>query len=112
LPLLGPLYQTLKQILGYGEGPDAVFRRVVLIAAPDLGGDEIGLVTSEAASGGSGSLLTVFVPSAPTPTTGRLILVDARQVRPVAMSVNEALKTLVSLGTVPAPSGDNAAAMS
>ena len=24
LPLLGRLYQTLKQVLGYGEGPDAV----------------------------------------------------------------------------------------
>src|SRR6185295_15474767 len=31
LPALGRLYQTLKQIIGYGEGKDAIFQRVVLI---------------------------------------------------------------------------------
>lgn len=100
LPLLGSLYQTLKQILGYGEGPDAVFRRVVLIPSRDLDGDEIGLVTSEAHRSRDGRL-TVFVPSAPTPTTGRLVLVDENKVRPVKMSVSDALKTLVSVGTMP-----------
>ena len=56
----------LKQILGYGEGPDAVFRRVVLIPSRDLDGDEIGLVTNEEMEQGT-SRIVVFVPSAPTP---------------------------------------------
>jgi uncharacterized membrane protein len=30
LPALGSLYQTLKQILGYGEGKDAIFYEAVL----------------------------------------------------------------------------------
>ena len=107
MPLLGGLYQTLKQILGYGEGPDAVFRRVVMIPSRDLDGDEIGLVTHEAPREGEGQRLTVFVPSAPTPTTGRLVLVDADKVRPVDMSVNEALKTLISVGTMPVTRGDS-----
>ena len=106
LPLLGGLYQTLKQILGYGEGPEAVFRRVVLIPSRDLDGDEIGLVTNEMHQQGAGQQLTVFVPSAPTPTTGRLVLIDANKVRPIKMSVNDALKTLVSVGTVPAAKAD------
>ena len=101
LPLLGRLYQTLKQILGYGEGPEAVFRRVVLIPSRDLDGDEIGLVTSETTAHDGAAQLTVFVPSAPTPTTGRLVLVGADKVRPVEMSVSDALKTLVSVGTIP-----------
>ncbi len=102
LPIIGGLHQTLKQILGYGEGPDAIFRRVVLIPSRDLDGDEIGLVTNETDQEGAGKRLTVFVPSAPTPTTGRLVLVDADKVRPIEMSVSEALKTLVSVGSMPA----------
>ena len=66
-----------------------------------LDGDEIGLVTNETDQAGAGQRLTVFVPSAPTPTTGRLVLVDADKVRPIEMSVSEALKTLVSVGSMP-----------
>lgn len=99
LPLLGNLYQTLKQIIGYGEGPNAIFRRVVLIPSRDLDGDEIGLVTREATEGAE-KKLTVFVPSAPTPTSGRLVLIEAAKVRPIDMSVSDALKTLVSMGTI------------
>ncbi len=99
LPLLGALYQTLKQILGYGEGPEAVFQRVVLIPSRDLDGDEIGLVTSDDATSGQ-SILTVFVPSAPTPTSGRLVMVEAAKVRNIEMSVSDALKTLVSVGAI------------
>ena len=80
----------------------AVFRRVVLIPARDLDGDEIGLVTNETHEEGKGMRLTVFVPSAPTPTSGRLVLVDAGNVRPINMTVNEALKTLVSVGAMDA----------
>ena len=93
MPLLGGLYQTLKQMLGYGEGPNAVFRRVVLVPSRDLNGDEIGLVTNEACHTSAGKQITVFVPCAPAPTTGRMILVDADKVQPIKMSVNEAMQS-------------------
>src|SRR5882724_9528795 len=47
LPALGRLYQTLKQIIGYGEGKDAIFHRVVLIRGAEPDGSELGLVTNE-----------------------------------------------------------------
>ncbi len=100
MPLLGGLYQTLKQIVGYGEGPDAMFRRVVLIPSRDLDGDEIGLVTNENRVDENLTQLTVFVPNAPTPTNGRLLVVAAEKVRPSTLSVHEALKTLVSVGAI------------
>ena len=101
LPVLGRLYQTLKQIMGYGEGPDAVFRRVVLVPARDVQGEEVGLVTAEARSIAGQDLLTVFLPGAPNPTTGRIIVVDANDVRPVDIRVNDALMSLVSVGAIP-----------
>jgi uncharacterized membrane protein len=49
LPALGRLYQTLKQIIGYGEGKDAIFLRAILIRGSEPDGSEMGLVTNEIA---------------------------------------------------------------
>ena len=100
LPVLGRLYQTLKQMLGYGEGPDAVFRRVVLVPSRDVRGCEIGLVTAEAQDVAGENLVTVFVPGSPNPTTGRVVLVSPDEIRSVDMRVNDALMALVSAGAL------------
>ncbi len=97
LPMLGRLYQTLKQILGYGQGPDALFKRVVLIPSRDAGGHEFALVTAEADASG---VLTVFVPTAPNPMAGRLVRVEASHVTAIQTSVSETLRHLVALGSV------------
>jgi uncharacterized membrane protein len=97
LPALGRLYGTLKQILGYGEGEDALFRGVVLVPSPFGGAREIGLVTGTAPDGRIG----VFLPGSPNPATGRLLLVERDRVTPVDVTVNDALKTLLSVGATP-----------
>jgi uncharacterized membrane protein len=99
LPALGALYRTLKQILGYGEGKDGMFLGVVLVPSGVHGATELGLVTGEShAIDGSSRTLTVFVPSSPTPTSGRLLIIDAAKVTPIDMPVSDALKALVSAG--------------
>src|SRR4051794_10050527 len=47
VPGLALLYNTLKQILGYGSGKDALFRRVVYVKDEAAGTLELGLVTEE-----------------------------------------------------------------
>ena len=101
LPVIGRIYATLRQILGYGEGEDAIFQRVVMVPAKDIDAEELGLVTNQAA----GDKLMVFVPGSPTPTTGRLVLIEANRVRPLDITVNDALKTLVSVGKTAIPEG-------
>ncbi len=98
LPLLGQLYQTCKQILGYGHGKGAIFQRVVLVADNDSTGEEIGLVTGEISGASGQRKLTVFIPGAPNPTNGRLVILDAGATRPLDLPVSDALKTIVSLG--------------
>jgi uncharacterized membrane protein len=95
LPLLGTLYNTLKQILGYGEGGDAVFQRVVFVKDPDMNAEELGLVTNKT---GVENDLVVFIPGSPVPTAGRLIVIPEASTRPVDMSVKDALTALVSIG--------------
>ena len=99
LPLVGGLYHTLQQILGYGEGKGAMFERVVWVPSRDLPARELGLVTqSLPAEGDEGERLVVFLPSAVNPTVGRMLVLDVDVVRPADLSVNEALKALVSVG--------------
>ncbi|MEE8105142.1 MAG: DUF502 domain-containing protein [Planctomycetota bacterium] len=95
LPALGRLYVTLKQILGYGEGEDAMFQRVVLVPGSIGGALELGLVTNRIEDDGR---LVVFVPGAPNPTLGRLALIDPSDARDAGISVSAALKALVSVG--------------
>ena len=105
LPVLGRLYQTLKQILGVAEGKDAIFQQVVLVPARDTDAMEIGLVTHETVDAAGKKQRVVFVPSAPTPTSGRLLIVEESLLVPLNIPASEALKALVSLGKVSWPSG-------
>ena len=99
LPALGSLYKTLKQVLGYGEGQDAMFQRVVLVPGRDPGSMELGLVTNTI-PGADGDVdhLAVFLPAAPTPTSGRMIMIDVAKTVSVNMSVHDALKFLIAVG--------------
>lgn len=45
-------------------------------------------------------LITAFIPSAPSPVSGFLIMLPASEVRELNMSVDEALKVIISLGMV------------
>lgn len=94
LPLLGSLYQTLKQIVGYGEGKDAIFQQVVLVPTLDDRASEIGLVTNRLA----GQKCVVFIPNAPNLTIGRMLIVEAAQLQVLDLPVTDALKSLVSVG--------------
>jgi uncharacterized membrane protein len=96
IPALGVFYQTLKQLLGYGEGEGAVFKQVVMVPEKEQGGYEFGLVTNR-----RGEELTVFVPSAPNPTTGRVLVIPASEVRTTDISVGDLMRYLVSLGKTP-----------
>ena len=98
LPLLGRIYQTLKQILGYGEGKDAIFYEVVLLPSKDMQSEELGLVTNRVLDKEGKEKYVIFIPGVPNPTSGRLVIMPGEGVRSLSMPVNEALKALVSMG--------------
>lgn len=98
LPVLGGMYQTLKQILGYGKGEDAVFQRVVLVQSRDSTSEELGLVTRQVTNAEGEPRAVVFVPGAPNPGYGRLLVMSPECMRPLGISVNDALTCLVSVG--------------
>lgn len=98
LPALGKLYLSLKQILGYGEGDDAIFQETVLITSQDKAGVELGLITNSITMPDGTEKYVVFLPGSPNPTAGRLIVTDPTHVTKIPATTNDALRMLVSLG--------------
>ena len=97
-PGLSVLYQTLKQITGYGGGKDALFHEVVLVRSEFKGTLELGLVTEHHRPEGEEPRLFVFVPGSPNPAAGRLALVKREDCVETKIPVDVALKALFSTG--------------
>jgi len=105
IPLVNKVYVTVKQI---GEGvftdKGAVFKRVVLIEWPRKGLYALAFVTH--APGGElqekiGSpVVTVFLPTTPNPTSGFFLVVPESETTPLSLSVEDAIKLVVSSGIV------------
>lgn len=110
LPLIRPLYGTIKQLTSaLLSGSDkSLFKRVVLLEYPRKGIWSLGFVTSDSDSPLSSKLIdksgkqliSVFVVSAPNPTTGWLTLAPEEELTTLNISVEEALKLVVSGGYI------------
>lgn len=96
LPLLGTMYQSLKEVLGYDSARERFFQGVVAVRADD--GFEIGFVTGEVQGPGGAPHTLVFVPSSPNPTNGRLLLVEPARLARLDVRTADALRALVSMG--------------
>ncbi|NBD37050.1 MAG: DUF502 domain-containing protein [Verrucomicrobia bacterium] len=108
LPLVRNVYNTVKQIRDtFVQQQKAVFQQSVLIEYPRPGVWCLGFLTGE----GKGeiqqrteaSLLNVFVPTTPNPTSGFLLMVPREEVHYLEMSIGEAMKLIVSGGAVVPP---------
>lgn len=99
LPLLGTMYQSLKEVLGYDSTRERFFQGVVAVPADE--GYEIGFVTGQSPGPGGAVHTLVFVPSVPNPTNGKLLLVDPARLQKLDVRTADALRALVSIGKTP-----------
>lgn len=105
IPLAGSVYKTLKQLLEtFLQGNATRFRRVVLIEYPREGVYALGFVTGMLSPSLAGdfdqAMLSVFIPTAPNPTTGWYAVVPEGSVRDIDLSVEDAFRTIISAGIV------------
>ena len=105
IPLAGSVYKTLKQLLEtFLRDNSSRFRRVVLVEYPREGLYAVGFVTgaigAAVQAGFSETMLSVFIPTAPNPTTGWYAVVPERSVRDLEISVEDAFRTIISAGIV------------
>jgi uncharacterized membrane protein len=104
LPLVRTIYSAAKQLLiSVAEPKESMFQRVVIIPYPRLGMYSLAFAANEVTLdryGAIGDYVAVFIPSTPTPFTGYMLMVKKDEVFPTNMSVEEAVKFIVSGGIV------------
>ena len=105
IPLAGSVYKTLKQLLEtFLRDNSNKFRRVVLVEYPRQGLFAIGFVTGPLTlpiqKEFSDPMLSVFIPTAPNPTTGWYTVVAEGAVKDLNITVEEAFRTIISAGIV------------
>ena len=104
LPLVRTIYSAAKQLLiSVAEPKESMFQRVVIIPYPRLGMYCFAFAANEVvldSFGVIGDYVAVFIPSTPTPFTGFLVMVKKDEVYPTNISVEEAVKYIVSGGIV------------
>jgi uncharacterized membrane protein len=105
IPLINRIYSAVQQLSqAFFSGKRAVFQRAVLIEFPKKGSYCIGFQTSETKGEiqrqTKKEVLSIFLPTSPNPTSGYLLFVPKEKVYPLRMSVEEALKLVISGGAV------------
>ena len=106
-PLLRRVYPYIKQVTDFlltNEDQKKLFSRVVAVEYPRKGIWSVGLVT------GSGlekvvnhvkrEFVTVLIPTSPTPFTGFVITIPKKQTIDLDMTIEEALRFIVSGGVI------------
>lgn len=106
IPIVKSIYSSVKQVsdtLFSSKGN--AFRKAVLIPYPRNGSWTIAFLTGhpakEIGERLSGEHVNVFLPTTPNPTSGFFMIVPVADIIELDMSVEEALKHIVSMGAVP-----------
>lgn len=105
LPLAKLVYSGSKQIFDtFSQDSFKKFNRVVLVEFPRSGMYAIGFVTADYPQGlipeKKNLELAVFIPTTPNPTSGYLVFVPEKDTTLMPISVEDALKTIISGGIV------------
>jgi uncharacterized membrane protein len=110
IPIVKSIYNSVKQVSDtlFSSNGNA-FREAVLVQYPRQGSWTIAFVTGkpggEVAAHLEGEHVSVYVPTTPNPTSGFFLIMPRADVRVLNMSVDEALKYVISMGVV-VPGGE------
>ena len=108
VPVVKSIYASVKQVSDtlFSDSGNA-FRRAVLVQFPRQGTWTIAFVTGQpggdVANHLQGDFISVYVPTTPNPTGGYFLMLLRADVIELDMSVDEALKYIISMGVVAPP---------
>ncbi len=109
IPVVKSIYSSVKQVSDtLLSNSSNAFRKALLVQFPHQGAWTIAFLTGTPSPTVAAHLaeehISVYVPTTPNPTSGYFIIVPKSQVRELDMTVDEALKYVISMGVV-APRG-------
>ena len=109
IPIVRSIYSSVKQVSDTMLSPKGnAFRKVVLVEFPQpeqwtlafVVGEPAGVIVERMGAESGEGWVTVYVPTAPNPTSGYVLMMPTSRVRDVDVSIDDALKYHVSLGVV------------
>lgn len=106
IPVVKSLYSSVKQVSDtLFSSSGQAFRKALLVQYPRQGSWTIAFLTGQ--PGGDvanylkGEYVSVYVPTTPNPTSGFFLMMPKSEVIELDISVDEALKYIISMGVVP-----------
>ena len=101
MPVFRWIYSGIKQIVESFTAPSRLHQMTpVLTEFPRKGMKVIGFITNELTHEPDKKLYSVFIPTSPNPTSGYLQIVEESELTPMDISVDSALKLVISAGRV------------
>lgn len=106
IPVVSSIYTSVKQVSDTLFSPAGqAFRKAVLVQFPREGAWTVGFLVGDPGEQLKRPLSpdhqTVYVPTAPNPTSGYVLILPPDQIVDLDISVDDALKFIVSMGVVP-----------
>jgi uncharacterized membrane protein len=108
IPVVNSVYNSVKQVSDTLFSPNGnAFRKALLVRYPHQDSWTIAFMTGQ--PGGDvvnhlvGEYVSVYVPTTPNPTSGFFLMVPAKETIELNMTVDEALKYIISMGVVAPP---------
>jgi uncharacterized membrane protein len=108
VPVVKSIYASVKQVSDtlFSDSGNA-FRQAVLVQFPRQGAWTIAFVTGkpggDVANHLPGDFVSIYVPTTPNPTGGYFLMMPRTDLIELDMSVDEALKYIISMGVVAPP---------
>ncbi|QID18512.1 DUF502 domain-containing protein [Nitrogeniibacter mangrovi] len=105
IPVVKSIYYGVKQVSDtLFSSSSQAFRKALLVQYPRQGSWTIAFLTGrpggDAARHLPGDFVSIYVPTTPNPTSGFFLMVPRADVIELDMSVDEALKYIISMGVV------------
>jgi uncharacterized membrane protein len=106
IPVVNSIYSSVKQISDtLFSSSGQAFRKALLVQWPQEGMWTIAFLTGAPGAGVAEHIppdcVAVYVPTTPNPTGGYFVIVARKNVIELDMSVDQALKYIISMGVVP-----------
>jgi uncharacterized membrane protein len=101
VPIFRLLYRALRQIMtSFSIADNSGFMQVVLVDFPHKGMKAVAFITNEIIQPDGSKSYSVLIPTAPNPTTGFMEIVKEEDLTRTKISVDEAVKMIISAGRV------------
>lgn len=114
IPLIRSVYNASKQSMTALFSSEAkTFNEVVLVEYPRRDMWSVAFITNESSddfdttSISDETFISVYIPTTPNPTSGFIVLVPKKDIRPISLTTEEALRWVISLGIINPKDHDN-----